>query len=211
MNLVENKMNMKNDMNTDETIEWYPYANKTPIRNLHKSALDGKRVFLRVNYDIVRDAKIIDDRRIRATVMDIRHILKQGARTIVIASHNGGREDFFKDKKTSVGIVSDGEDHLGFSLKPVAKRLTEILKEKELLPEDKEVTITDDCIGEKTKSIINKDGIFLLENVMFRSGETSEDDNEVMEFARQLQNTTNCNIFVNADPVTAHMGQHASL
>ncbi len=204
-------MNMKNDMNTDETIEWYPYANKTPIRNLHKSALDGKRVFLRVNYDIVRDAKIIDDRRIRATVMDIRHILKQGARTIVIASHNGGREDFFKGKKTSVGIVSDGEGHPGYSLKPVAKRLTEILKEKELLPEDKEVTITDDCIGEKTKSIINKDGIFLLENVMFRSGETSEDDNEVMEFARQLQNTTNCNIFVNADPVTAHMGQHASL
>ena len=202
---------MKNDMNIDETIEWYPYANKTPIRNLHKSALDGKRVFLRVNYDIVRDAKIIDDRRIRATVMDIRHILKQGARTIVIASHNGGREDFFKDKKTSVGIVSDGEGHLGFSLKPVAKRLMEILKEKELLPEDGEVTITDDCIGEKTKSIISGEGVFLLENVMFRSGETSEDDNEVMGFARQLHNTTNCNIFVNADPVTAHMGQHASL
>jgi glutamate dehydrogenase/leucine dehydrogenase/3-phosphoglycerate kinase len=191
--------------------EWYPYANKTPIRNLHKSALDGKRVFLRVNYDIVRDARIIDDRRIRATVMDIRHILKQGARTIVIVSHNGERENFFKDKKTSVGIVSDGEGHPGYSLKPVAKRLTEVLRSKKLLLNDKEVTITDDCIGETVKSITSEDGIFLLENVMFRSGETSEDDNEVMEFARQLHKTTNCDVFVNADPVTAHMGQHASL
>lgn len=191
--------------------EWYPYANKTPVRNLHKSALDGKRVFLRVNYDIVRDARIIDDRRIRATVMDIRHILKQGARTIIIVSHNGVRENFFKDNKTSVGIQTDGEIHPGFSLKPVAKRLTEVLKDKKIIPKDREVIITNDCIGEKTKSIISGDGVFLLENVMFRSGETSEDANEVMEFARQLHNTTNCDVYVNADPVTAHMGQHASL
>ena len=196
---------------TDVGFEWYPYANKIPVRNLHKSALNNKRVFLRVNYDIVRDARIIDDRPIRATVMDIRHILKQGARTIVIASHNGERENFFKDKKTSVGIENDGEIHSGYSLKPVAKRLTEILKDRKLLPKDREVTISDDCIGDKVKSIISKDGIFLLENVMFRSGETSEDDNEVMEFARQLHNTTNCDVYVNADPVTAHMGQHASL
>lgn len=191
--------------------EWYPYANKTPVRNLHKSALDGKRVFLRVNYDIVRDARIIDDRRIRATVMDIRHILKQGARAIIIVSHNGVRENFFKDNKTSVGIQTDGEIHPGFSLKPVAKRLTEVLKDKKIIPKDREVIITNDCIGEKTKSIIRGDGVFLLENVMFRSGETSEDANEVMEFARQLHNTTNCDVYVNADPVTAHMGQHASL
>jgi len=202
---------MKKPDQFTKIIEWYPYADKTPIRNLHKSALDGKRVFLRVNYDVVRDARIIDDRRIRATVMDIRHILKQGARTVVIVSHNGVRENFFKDNKTSVGVTNDGESHHGYSLKPVAKRLTEILREKKLLPEDREVIITDDCIGEKVKSIISQDGIFLLENVMFRSGETSEDDNEVMEFARQLHNTTNCNVYVNADPVTAHMGHHASL
>lgn len=195
----------------DAGFEWYPYASKTPVRNLHKSALDSKRVFLRVNYDIVRDAKIIDDRHIRATVMDIRHILKQGTRTVVIVSHNGERENFFKDKKTSVGVVSDGEIHSGYSLKPVAKRLTEILRDKKLLPKDREVIITDDCIGEKVKSVISNEGIFLLENVMFRSGETSEDDNEVMEFARRLHNTTNCDVFVNADPVTAHMGQYASL
>jgi len=202
---------MKKSDQFTKIIEWYPYADKKPIRNLHRSALDGKRVFLRVNYDVVRDARIIDDRRIRATVMDIRHILKQGARTIVIVSHNGDREDFFKDKNTSVGVVSDGEGHPGFSLKPVAKRLTEVLRAKKLLPKDRDVIITDDCIGKGVKSVIGKDGIFLLENVMFRSGETSEDDNEVMEFARQLHSTTNCDVYVNADPVTAHMGQHASL
>ena len=49
---------------SEVAFEWYPYANKTPIRNLHKSALNGKRVFLRVNYDIVWDARVIDDRRI---------------------------------------------------------------------------------------------------------------------------------------------------
>ena len=196
---------------SEVAFEWYPYANKTPIRKLQKSALNGKRVFLRVNYDIVRDARIIDDRRIRATVMDIRHIMKQGARTIVIVSHNGVRENFFKDNKTSVGVASDGEGRPGYSLKPVAKRLTEVLRDKKILQKDREVTITDDCIGEEVKSIISKDGIFLLENVMFRSGETSEDDNEVMEFAKQLHNTTLCDVYVNADPVTAHMGQHASL
>ena len=118
--------------------------------------------------------------------MDIRHILKQGARTVVIVSHNGVRENFFKDQKTSVGVKNDGESHHGFSLKPVAKRLTEVLKEKKLLLKDQEVVITDDCIGEEVKSIIGKDGVFLLENVMFRSGETSDDDNEVMESAKQL-------------------------
>ena len=202
---------MKKPDQYTKIIEWYPYADKTPIRNLHKSALDGKRVFLRVNYDIVWDTRIIDDRRIRATVMDIRHILKQGARTVVIVSHNGVRENFFPDRKTSVGVGNDGEVHHGFSLKPVAKRLTEVLRDKKLLPDGQEVVITEDCIGEEVKSIIAKDGIFLLENVMFRSGETSEDDNEVMEFAKQLHDTTNCNVYVNADPVTAHMGHHASL
>ncbi|GAX61509.1 glutamate dehydrogenase/leucine dehydrogenase [Candidatus Scalindua japonica] len=202
---------MKKSDQYTKIIEWYPYADKVPIRNLHKSALEGKRVFLRVNYDVVRDARIIDDRRIRATVMDIRHILKQGARTVVIVSHNGVRENFFKDQKTSVGIKNDGESHHNFSLKPVATRLTEILRERKLLPEEREVIITDDCIGENVKSIIDNDGIFLLENVMFRSGETSEDDNEVSEFAKQLHDTTNCSVYVNADPVTAHMGQHASL
>jgi len=196
---------------SEVAFEWYPYANKTPVRNLHKSALNGKRVFLRVNYDIVWDARVIDDRRIRATVMDIRHILKQGAKTIIIVSHNGVRENFFKDNKTSVGIKNDGEIYHGYSLKPVAKRLTEVLKDKKILPEDREVTITDDCIGEEVKSIISGEGVFLLENVMFRSGETSEDDNEVMEFAKQLHDTTNCDVYVNADPATAHMGQHASL
>jgi glutamate dehydrogenase (NAD(P)+) len=202
---------MKNTDQYTKIIEWYPYADKTPIRNLHKSALDGKRVFLRVNYDVVWDARIIDDRRIRATVMDIRHILKQGARTIVIVSHNGVRENFFKDNNTSVGVTNDGEIHHGYSLKPVAKRLTEILREKKLLSEEREVVLTDDCVGEEVKSTVSKDGIFLLENVMFRSGETSEDDNEVMEFAKQLHSATNCNVYVNADPVTAHMGHHASL
>ena len=148
---------------SEVAFEWYPYANKTPIRKLQKSALNGKRVFLRVNYDIVRDARIIDDRRIRATVMDIRHIMKQGARTIVIVSHNGVRENFFKDNKTSVGVASDGEGHPGYSLKPVAKRLTEVLRDKKILQKDREVTITDDCIGEEVKSIISKDGIFALD------------------------------------------------
>jgi len=202
---------MEETTNIDKTIEWYPYTNKVPIRDLQKSALDGKRVLLRVNYDIVRDGKIIDDRRIRATVMDIRHILKRGARAIVIVSHNGRREDFFKERTTSVGIAADGEIYSTYSLRPVAKRLTEVLSGKKLLSKDREVIITDDCIGEKTKSIISGDGVFLLENVMFRSGETSEDDNEVMEFARQLHYTTNCDIFVNADPVTAHIGHYASL
>ena len=87
---------MKKPDQYTKIIEWYPYADKTPIRNLHKSALDGKRVFLRVNYDVVRDARIIDDRRIRATVMDIRHILKQGARTVVIVSHNGVKRELLQ-------------------------------------------------------------------------------------------------------------------
>ncbi|MCP5003328.1 MAG: phosphoglycerate kinase [Planctomycetes bacterium] len=198
-------------MDINETLEWYPYAHKMPIRSLHKSALQGKRVFLRVNYDIVRDGKIIDDRRIRATVMDIRHILRSGASTIIIVSHNGKRENFFKEKKTSVGIIADGECHSGFSLKPVRERLTEVLREKRLLPNDDEVLMTDACIGEKARSLINNEGIFLLENVMFWSGETSDDDNEVMEFAKQLHDTTHCDFYVNADPVSAHMGQHASL
>ncbi len=195
----------------EESLGWPSYVNKVSIWNLQESALKGKRVYLRVNYNIVRDGKIIDDRRIRATVMDIRHILRRGARTIVIVSHNGRREDFFKDKKTSTGVVTDGEIHSAYSLRPAAQRLTEVLRDKDLLSKDEEVIITDDCIGDKVKTIVSNDGIFMLENVRFRSGETSEDYNEVLEFARHLHDATNCDIFVNADPVSAHRGEHASL
>ena len=139
----------------------------------------GKKVFVRCDFNVPMDEElnIKDDKRIVASLPTIKYLLENGA-AVILASHLGRPKNGFEDK---------------FSLKPVAKRLSELL--------DKEVVLASDVIGEdaKKKAEALKSGeILLLENVRFEKGETKNDENMSRILASYAE------IFVNDAFGTAH-------
>ncbi len=115
----------------------------------------GQRVFLRVDFNVPLDpsGEILDDNRIREAIPTIRYILSQGGR-LLIASHLGRP----KGKDPSLSLVRIGE------------RLSELLNQEVLFPED--------CIGDAVRKLAHemKEGqILLLENLRFHPEEEKND------------------------------------
>ena len=154
--------------------------NKLTIRDLDAA---GKRVFLRVDFNVpLEDGKITDDSRIVAALPTIKALLAQGA-IVILASHLG-RPD---------GKVQDS-----MRLRPVAERLSQLLK----MP----VAVTGDALGVGTEDAIKrlKPGeCILLENLRFHSEEEKNDP----EFAKAL--ASYADVYVNDAFGTAHRA-HAS-
>jgi phosphoglycerate kinase len=154
--------------------------NKLTIRDLDAA---GKRVFVRVDFNVpLEDGKITDDSRIVAALPTIRALLAQGA-IVILASHLG-RPD---------GKVQDS-----MRLRPVAERLSQLLK----MP----VPVTGDALGVGTEDAIKrlKPGeCILLENLRFHAEEEKNDP----EFAKAL--ASYADVYVNDAFGTAHRA-HAS-
>ena len=120
---------------------------KYSIRDL---ALDGKRVFLRVDFNVpIKNGTITDDTRITASLPTIEYALGKGA-IVILASHLGRPK---------------GKPAPEFSLKPVAARLAQLL--------DHPVTFADDCIGEPARKAGGN--LILLENLRFHAEEEKND------------------------------------
>ncbi|WP_437830206.1 phosphoglycerate kinase [Sorangium sp. So ce1153] len=150
------------------------------------AGLSGKRVFIRVDFNVPLDkktGKITDDSRIREAIPTIKLAVEAGAK-VILASHLGRP----KPGKTE-----------GLSLEPCGGRLSELT--------GYEVHLPDDCIGDSPKKVIydlRAGQICLLENLRFHPEEEKDDEG----FARQLAEL--CDVYVD-DAFGAVHRAHASV
>jgi phosphoglycerate kinase len=156
------------------------------LRTLDALDLAGKRVFIRVDFNVPLDAqgRVTDDARIRAALPTIRHALAKKAK-VILGSHLGRPK-------------GKPEDREKYSLEPAAARLSELLKQ--------DVTLADDCVGDGVRKLVRdlKDGqVLLLENLRFHPEEEKNDE----AFARELASLAD--VWVNDAFGTAHRA-HAS-
>lgn len=136
------------------------------LRSIKGQSFAGKRVILRCDLNVpIKDGKITDDGRIRASLPTIKYLVDQGA-SVVICSHLGRPE---------------GAPEAKYSLGPVALRLEELLGQP--------VIFSEETVGAKAKAavkLLTDGGVALLENLRFNPGEASKDAAERTEFAKQL-------------------------
>lgn len=156
---------------------------KKTVANLSAADVSGKRVLVRVDFNVPLDeaGNITDDTRIRAALPTIQDLTSKGGK-VILTSHFG-RPKGVDDK---------------LRLTPVAKRLSELLGQ--------EVIKFDDCIGDEVASgtaAMQNGQVALLENVRFYKEEEKNDP----EFAKKLASVAD--LYVNDAFGTAHRA-HAS-
>ncbi|HSX00390.1 MAG TPA: phosphoglycerate kinase [Patescibacteria group bacterium] len=131
-------------------------------KTIHDIDVQDKRVLMRADYNVpVEDGVITGDFRITQSIPTIQALLEKNVR-LVICSHLGRPE---------------GKPDTAFSLKPVAKRLSELLGQ--------DVQFVSDCIGadvERAVAELQPRQLLLLENLRFHPEEEKNDDG----FAQQL-------------------------
>jgi phosphoglycerate kinase len=155
------------------------------LSDLEDSQFDGKRVFVRVDFNVsINNGGIGEDYRIRMSLPTIEYLTKRGAK-VILASHLGRPK---------------GHDQK-YSIAPVAKRLTEIIGRSR-----PPIRFASDCVGveiEEHMDKMNKGDILLLENLRFHKEEELNDP----EFSKKLASLAD--IYVNDAFSTSHR-KHSS-
>ncbi|MDW8065190.1 MAG: phosphoglycerate kinase [Anaerolineae bacterium] len=132
--------------------------NKMTVRDVD---VRDRRVLVRVDFNVpIVEGQVTDDTRIRATLPTLRYLLDRGA-ALILMSHLGRPKN----------------PDPAFSLRPVAKRLSELLGHP--------VQMAPDCVGPEVEAMVaslRAGQILLLENLRFHPEEEKNDP----EFARQL-------------------------
>jgi len=148
-------------------------------------SFQGKKVLIRVDFNVPLNKEsfeITDDKRIRAALPTLNHILNQGG-SLIIMSHLGRPKEGPEDKFSLRHIVKGVENNLNRS-----------------------VQFANDCIGDEAvqkASNLKAGEVLILENVRFYKEETKGD----LVFAEKLAKLGDC--FVNDAFGTAHRA-HAS-
>ncbi len=138
-------------------------------RSILALELLGKRVFVRVDFNVpIKNGVITDDTRIRAALPTIKFVIEHGG-TAILASHLGRPK---------------GKPNPEYSLKPVAAHLAQLL--------GRAVTFVPECIGPAAQAAIaaNRGGVILLENLRFHPEEEAND----ADFSKQL--AALCDVYV---------------
>jgi phosphoglycerate kinase len=153
-------------------------------RSIQDIPLRGKRVFMRVDFNVPLDAqgRVTDDTRIQASLPTIRYAMEGGAK-VILASHLGRPA---------------GKPDPKYSLEPVGARLAGLLGQ--------DVMMAGDCVGPAVEALVarmQEGDVLLLENLRFHAGEEKNDPS----FARQLARLAD--VYINDTFGTAHRA-HAS-
>jgi len=147
-----------------------------PLIRMADVDLGGKRVLIREDLNVpVADGKVTSDARIRAALPTIEAALEAGA-AVMLMSH--------------LGRPVEGQPDDKFTLRPVAKKLSQLL--------DREVPLIDDWIDGVD---VESGQVVLLENVRFLAGEKACDE----ALARKM--AALCDVFVMDAFGTAHRAQ----
>src|SRR3954468_8312587 len=116
------------------------------MRTLDDLDVEGKRVLVRVDFNVPLDGnRITDDARIQGALPTLRELREKGAAQLVLLAH--------------LGRPKDREPE--FSLKPAAERLSELLETEVALAADFDAVPESDVV--------------MMENVRYEPGETKND------------------------------------
>ncbi len=134
---------------------------KRSLRDLPPQALEGKRAVVRVDFNVpLKNGKVSDDTRLRASLQTIKYLRDKGARVILL-SH--------------LGRPKGGPDPQ-FSLKQVVRTLEQLLG----APVE---FIADPASGVATTRRLPRGGVALVENTRFWPGEEKNDPELAQTFA----------------------------
>lgn len=155
------------------------------MKTLDNVDLAGKRVFMRVDFNVPLDkeGRVKDDLRIRAVLPSIRKVIDSGGK-LILASHLG---------RPKGKVVSE------FSLRPVCDYLSKLL--------ERPVSLAPDCVGGEVEALVSKlkpSDVLLLENLRFHPEEEKNDEG----FAREL--AALADLYVNDAFAVSHRA-HASV
>ncbi len=132
------------------------------IRDWRKSELSGKRVFVRVDFNVpVEGGRVRDETRIIASIPTIKYLRERGVK-VIVASHLGRPK---------------GKKEAKLSLRPIARAFGRLLN----FP----VSFIPEVVGPKVERAIAKmeaGEVLMLENLRFNSGE----EKAAVAFARSL-------------------------
>ena len=130
---------------------------KRTVNDLPADELRGKRALVRVDFNVPLDERprVTDDTRLRAAIPTIEHLLDAGAR-VVLCSHLGRPK---------------GKPSQKYSLAPVAKRLGELMPDREVrfVP----ALVSDEAV--RATQSLGPGEVLLLENTRFEPGEEKND------------------------------------
>lgn len=163
----------------------FRYFCRKKMNSIDTYNFQGKRALVRVDFNVPLDKEtmaVTDDKRIRAALPTIQHILKGGG-SVILLSHFGRPKEGPEEK---------------FSLKHILKTVEQNI--------GKPVKFAADCIGSDAidqSTHLQSGGVLLLENVRFYSEETKGD----VAFAEKLAGLGDC--YVNDAFGAAHRA-HAS-
>ncbi|MCC7268345.1 MAG: phosphoglycerate kinase [Caulobacteraceae bacterium] len=134
------------------------------FRNLEDAAVSGKRVLVRVDFNVPMDGgRVTDDTRLRAALPTIHALSLKGAKVVLLAH-------FDRPKGKRVPEMS---------LQPVVGPLSDLLEQP--------VAFADDCVGPDAARVVDglePGGVALLENLRFHAGEEKNDPAFADELAK---------------------------
>jgi phosphoglycerate kinase len=127
-------------------------ASKAGIKDIPENQIKGKRVIMRVDYNVpIENGQVADNTRITATVPTINRLFERGAHSIVLMSHLGR---------------PDGNRIEKYSLRPVAPVLGKLL--------NRDVMFLNECIGPEVEEFCAsaaQGSVILLENLRYHMEE----------------------------------------